>query len=101
MRRSVVLPAPLGPKTASVVPRATVSVTSRSTTRSPYARPSPSQAMAGAAAAASVSAGMLRVAPQRPDGVRQDDLQHAERLLHRLRVAGEVDDQRRAGDPGH
>src|SRR6185503_7841460 len=99
IRSSVVLPAPLAPNTATVAPAGSENDTSRSATRSPYARPTPSSATAGALVAGAAVA-MARVPAQRLHRVLQHRRDHGEELLDRLRAAGEVDDQRRLGDPG-
>src|SRR5688500_16686761 len=87
MRRSVDLPAPLGPRPPSVRPASSVSVTSSRATRSPYERVTPLNSMSA-------------VAVERVDDMPEGRGNHREQLAHGLRAAGEVDDQRAVRDAG-
>ena len=89
IRSSVVLPAPLAPKTASVSPSSSASVTPASATRSPYARPT---------SASSIALMVRRVPAEGAHHVLERRREHREELVDRLRRAREVDDQRLAGD---
>src|SRR5512134_3092275 len=90
IRSSVVFPAPFAPKTATVAPAGSANDTSRSATRSPYARPTPSSATTGALVAVAAVA-MAGVPAQRLDRVLEHRRDHGEQLLDRLGAAGEVD----------
>src|SRR5437763_9254763 len=87
-RRSVVLPAPFAPNTASVWPDSTRTLTPCSAYRSPKRRSRPSSAIA--------ASGTL----ERLGGVPEGRLDDRPRLADRLGGAGEVHDQRSAADAG-
>src|SRR3954470_22901889 len=83
-RRSVVLPAPFDPKTPSVWPSPTVTVTPSSASRSPYLRVTPASS----------------ITLERRRGVLQRRLDDGPGLLDPVRRPGKVDDQRPPADAG-
>src|SRR3954471_23264846 len=84
-RRRVVLPAPFDPKTPSVWPSPTVTLTSSSASRSPYRRETPASS----------------ITLERRRGVLERRLDDRPGLLYPVRRPGEVHDQCPPADARH